>query len=56
MPKPCIYCSGSGRQTCTGCGGTGRVTHLHSAYQWVSCGRCIQGRASCSSCGGRGYK
>ena len=62
--RQCGYCSGSGSQTCSSCGGTGGRSESRTDYdwdnnpiyrtEWVSCYSCSGGKQTCSTCGGSG--
>ena len=64
-PKACIACAGTGRSSCSSCGGYGyhqvqatRTRHdgtIEYGTDRVPCTNCQGGQAPCISCGGKGY-
>ena len=66
MSQQCSGCCGSGRTTCSSCGGMGgrQVMDYHIDHngmpnyqpKWESCMSCSGGYVNCSICGGKGQK
>ncbi|MEZ4886226.1 MAG: hypothetical protein R3E32_15940 [Chitinophagales bacterium] len=62
--RQCPSCYGSGRTTCSSCGGSGGRSESRVDYdwnnnpiyrtEWVACYSCSGGQSTCSRCGGSG--
>ncbi len=48
----CGFCSGTGKVTCTGCGGRGSIIHVKGISPCIVCGG--TGMMRCDPCGGTG--